>query len=162
MPEYQERGVVWEDLEIGDLISTIHWFVTPDDIKKAAESFDDDYPLYVDKDFAKETEWGEIVAPFYFLDASFRWVVFLSRGGMRHKNHTINAHGIFESFLPIRPADKLVGKMWVDDKYIKRDRKFLTWRIEVRNEAGELVARKYWRSLWTDREVEFPKKETYM
>ena len=98
----------------------------------------------------------------YFLDASFRWVVFLSRGGMRHKNHTINAHGIFESFLPIRPADRLVGKMWVDDKYVKRDRKFLTWRIEVRNEAGELVARKYWRSLWTDREVEFPKKESYM
>ena len=162
MPEYQERGVVWEDLEIGDLISTIHWFVTPDDIKKAAESFQDDYPLYFDRDFARETEWGEIVAPFYFLDASFRWVVFLSRGKMRHKNHTINAHGILESFLAIRPGDKLVGKMWVDDKYVKRDRKFLTWRIEVRNEEGEMVARKYWRSYWTDREATFPEKESYM
>ena len=162
MPEYQERGVVWEDLEIGDLISTIHWFVTPDDIKKAAESFQDDYPLYFDRDFAKETEWGEIVAPFYFLDASFRWVVFLSRGKMRHKNHTINAHGIFESFLPIRPGDRLVGTMWVDDKYIKRERKFLTWRIEVRNEEGEMVARKYWRSLWTDREATLPERESYM
>ena len=33
MPEYQARGVVWEDLKVGDEISTIHWFVTPDDIK---------------------------------------------------------------------------------------------------------------------------------
>ena len=161
MPEYQARGVVWEELKVGDEISTIHWFVTPDDIKMAAESFYDDNPLYFDKDFAKETEWGGIVAPFYFLDATFRWVVFLSRGKMRHKNHTINAHGILESFLPIRPGDRLVGKMFVDEKYIKRDRKFLTWRMEVRNENGELVARKFWRSLWTDREIEFPKKESY-
>ena len=56
MPEYQERGVVWEDLEIGDLISTIHWFVSPDEIKKAAESFYDDNLPYFDKDFAKDTE----------------------------------------------------------------------------------------------------------
>jgi len=49
----------------------------------------------------------------------------------------------------------------VDDKYEKRGKNFLTWRIEVRNESGELVVRKFWRSLWTDREIEFPKKEVY-
>lgn len=161
MPEYQELGVVYEDLEVGDEISTMHWFVTPDDIKMAAESFFDDYPLYFDKDFAKESEWGGIVAPFYFIDATFRWVVFLSRGKMRHANHTINAQGILESFLPIRPGDRLVGKMWVHDKYEKRGKKFLTWRMEIRNEGGELVVRKYWRSYWTERSIEFPKKETY-
>jgi hypothetical protein len=80
---------------------------------------------------------------------------------MRHKNHTINAHGILESFLPIRPGDRLVGKMFVDEKYVKRERKFLSWRMEIRNEDGEMVARKFWRSLWTDREIEFPKKESY-
>jgi len=53
MPEYQARGVVWEELKVGDEISTIHWFVTPDDIKTAAEAFDDDNPLYFDKDLPK-------------------------------------------------------------------------------------------------------------
>jgi 3-hydroxybutyryl-CoA dehydratase len=161
MPEYQERGVVYEDLNVGDLISTIHWFVTPDDIKMAAEAFFDDNPLYFDPDFAKETEWKGIIAPFYFLDATFRWVVFLSRGQMRHANHTINAHGTLESFLPIRPGDRLVGKMFVEDKFEKRGKNFLTWRMEVHNEDGEMVARKYWRSYWTNRSIEFPTKESY-
>jgi 3-hydroxybutyryl-CoA dehydratase len=161
MPEYQERGVVYEDLNVGDLISTIHWFVTPDDIKMAAEAFFDDNPLYFDPDFAKESEWGGIVAPFYFLDATFRWVVFLSRGQMRHANHTINAHGTLESFLPIRPGDRLVGQMFVEDKFEKRGKNFLTWRMEVRNEDGEMVVRKYWRSFWTNRSIEFPTKESY-
>ena len=162
MPEYQTNGVVFDDLEVGQEISTINWFVTPEDIAKAADSFDDDYPLYFDKDFAKETEWGGIIAPFYFLDATFRWVVFLSRGRMSHKCHTINAQGILESFLPIRPGDRLVGTMWVDEKFVKRGKNFLVWRMEVRNEAGEMVARKYWRSYWTDREIEFPKPESYI
>jgi 3-hydroxybutyryl-CoA dehydratase len=161
MPEYQERGVVFEDLNVGDLISTIHWFVTPDDIKMAAEAFFDDNPLYYDQDFAKETEWKGIIAPFYFLDATFRWVVFLSRGGMRHGNHTINAHGTLENFLPVRPGDRLVGKMWVEEKFEKRGKNFLTWRMEVLNEDGEMVARKFWRSYWTNRSIEFPKKESY-
>ena len=161
MPEYQTNGVRFEDLEVGQEISTMHWFVTPDDIASAAEAFYDDYPLYFDKDFAKESEWGGIIAPFYFLDATFRWVVFLSRGRMRHQCHTINAQGILESFLPIRPGDRLVGKMWVHEKFQKRGKNFLVWRMEVRNEDGELVARKFWRSYWTDREIEFPKKETY-
>ena len=161
MPEYQERGVVFEDLNVGDLISTIHWFVTPDDIKMAAEAFFDDNPLYFDPDFAKESEWGGIIAPFYFLDATFRWFVFLSRGRMRHADHTINAHGTLESFLPIRPGDRLVGKMFVEDKFEKRGKNFLTWRMEVHNEDGEMVARKYWRSYWTNRSIEFPTKESY-
>ena len=161
MPEFQEKGVVFEDLNVGDLISTIHWFVTPDDIQMAAEAFFDDNPLYYDKDFAKESEWGGIVAPFYFLDATFRWGVFLSRGGYRHANHTINAHGILENFLPIRPGDQVVGKMWVHDKYEKRGKNFLVWRMELRNEEGELVSRKFWTSWWTNRSIEFPKKETY-
>jgi len=165
MPEFQERGVVFEDLEVGQLISTMHWFVTPDDIKMAADAFFDDNPLYSDPDFAKESEWGGIIAPFYFLDATFRWGVFLARGGARHGNHTINAHGILENFLPIRPGDRLVGKMWVHDKYKKEspkgDKKFLVWRMELVNEDGEMVCRKFWRSLWTDRSIEFPKKESY-
>ena len=66
-----------------------------------------------------------------------------------------------ESFLPIRPGDRLVGKMWVDDMFEKRGKNFLTWRMEVRNEEDELVVRKYWRSYWTDRSIEFPTKESY-
>ena len=161
MPEYQIKGVTFDDLEVGQEISTIHWFVTPQDIAKAADSFDDDYPLYFDKDFAKETEWGNVIAPFYFLDATFRWVVFLSRGGLAHACHTINAQGILESFLPIRPGDRLVGTMWVHDKFEKRGKNFLVWRMEVRNQAGEMVVRKFWRSWWTDRTIEFPKPEAY-
>ena len=66
---------------------------------------------------------------------------------MRHANHTINAHGILENFLPDSSrGTRLVGKMWVEDKYEKRGKNFLTWRMEVRNEDGELVTRKYWRS----------------
>jgi acyl dehydratase len=161
MPEFQTKGVMWEDMEVGSEVSTIHWFVTPHDIEMAAKLFQDDNPLYFSKSFAAGTEWGGIIAPFYFLDATFRWANFVSRAGKKTKNYTINAHGILESFLPVRPGDQLVGKMFVHEKYVKRDKKFLTWRIEVRNEEGEIVARKFWTSYWTDREILYPKKETF-
>ena len=161
MPEFQKKGVVWDDMEVGSEVSTIHFFVTPNDIKMAAELFHDDNPLYFSKSFAAGTEWGGIVAPFYFLDYAFRWATFVTRAGIKTKNYTINAHGILESFVPVRPGEQLVGKMFVHDKYIKRDKKFLTWRIEVHNEEGEMVARKFWTSYWTDREIIYPKKEAF-
>lgn len=161
MPEFQEKTVTWEDMQQGALVSTIHYFVTPDDIAMAAELFGDDNPLHSSKDFAKASEWGGIIGPFYLLDAIARWTSFIARAGIRTKNFTINAHGILESFLPIRPGDQLTGKMWVDNKYVKRDKKFLTWRIELYNEKGEMVARKFWTSHWTDREIVFPSKDVY-
>jgi acyl dehydratase len=161
MPEFQKKGVVWEDMEVGSEVSTVQWYVTPNDIELAADLFHDDNPLYSSPSFAKGTEWGGIIAPFYFLDATFRWTTFMTRAGIRTKNFTINAHGILESFLPIRPGDQIVGKMWVNDKYLKRGKKFLTWRIELYNEEGEMVARKFWTSHWTDREILFPKKEVF-
>jgi len=85
----------------------------------------------------------------------------LARAGKKTKNFTINAHGVLESFLPIRPGDQIVGKMFVHEKYVKRERKFLTWRIELFNENGEMVARKFWTSLWTDREIIYLKKEVW-
>jgi acyl dehydratase len=161
MPEFQKKGVVWDDMEVGSVVSTIHFFVTPTDIKMAAELFHDDNALYFSRSFAAGTEWGGIIAPFYFLDFAFRWATFVARAGIKTKNYTINAHGILESFLPVRPGDQLVGKMYVHEKYVKRDKNFLTWRIEVHNEEGEMVARKFWTSYWTDREIVYPKKESF-
>ena len=89
------------------------------------------------------------------------YIVGSFRGLAGMGTHTINAQGILESFLPIRPGDRLVGTMWVHEKFQKRGKNFLVWRMEVRNEAGEMVARKFWRSYWTDREIEFPKPESY-
>jgi hypothetical protein len=51
--------------------------------------------------------------------------------------------------------------MWVHEKYDKRGKNFLTWRMELVNEDGELVSRKFWTSWWTNRSIEFPKKESY-
>jgi acyl dehydratase len=161
MPEIEEKAVTWDDMQEGALVSTIQVFVTPEDIAKAAEGFAEDNPVHFSKDFAKASEWGGIIGPFYLIDSIARWVGFMHKAGIRTKCSTINAHGIIESFLPVRPGDILTGKMWVDNKYIKRDNKFLTWRIELTNEQGELVVRKYWTSLWTDRVVVWPTKESY-
>jgi hypothetical protein len=51
--------------------------------------------------------------------------------------------------------------MFVHEKYVKRDKNFLTWRIEVHNEEGQMVARKFWTSYWTNREILYPKKESF-
>jgi acyl dehydratase len=161
MPQYQPATVFYDELQVGEEISTLHWFVTPYDIEQAADMFHDDNAVYSSKSFAQGTEWGGIVAPFYFLDATFRWANFVAASRRHIGEYTINAHGVLESFLPIRPGDRLTGTMWVHEKFVKRERNFLTWRIEVKNEEGELVARKFWRSYWTGRKITYPTKESY-
>jgi len=70
--------------------------------------------------------------------------VLLARGGMRHKNHTINARdtGILPSH---STGDRLVGKcVWTTNT--KRRKEFSDMANRVAERECEMVVRKFWRS----------------
>jgi acyl dehydratase len=102
--------------------------------------------LYSDPEFAKHTDIGYVVAPFYITLGEF--LPPLMKQGLKMGVNTIYSSSIKESFKPIFVGDLITKKMSVEDKFEKRGKKFYTWRIEYFNQDGELVKRHLRTSYW--------------
>lgn len=146
MPEVATNDIGWDDLVPGTEITTQYYLITPEDIKKEAEAYEDYNPLYSDPEFAEKTDIGSMVFPFYItlgeFDLPFRKV------GSRLSENTVYAKSIRESFLPIRVGDIIAKKFYIEEKYEKRGKRFLTYRIDWINQNGELVHRHLRTSYW--------------
>lgn len=146
MPEVGAIDLKWEDLAPGRVIASQTYLITPDDIREEAEAYEDYNPIYSDIDFAKSTDIGYVVAPFYMTLGEF--LPPLMKVDLKMGVNTVYASSIVESFKPIFIGDLITKKMSVEDKYEKRGKKFFTWRIEWTNQDGELVKRHLRTSYW--------------
>ena len=71
MPEVATNDIGWDDLVPGTEITTQYYLITPEDIKKEAEAYEDYNPLYSDPEFAEKTDIGSMVFPFYITLGEF-------------------------------------------------------------------------------------------
>lgn len=146
MPEVGVIDIKWEDLVPGRVIASQTYLIAPDDIRDEAEAYEDYNPLYSDPDFAKKTEIGYMVAPFYITLGEF--LPPLMKVDLKMGTNTIYAKSIKESFSPIFVGDLITKTLSVEEKYEKRGKKFFVWRIEWVNQEGELVKRHLRTSYW--------------
>jgi acyl dehydratase len=146
MPEVGVIDIKWEDLVPGKVIASQTYLITPDDIREEAEAYEDYNPLYSDPEFAKNTDMGCVVAPFYITLGEF--LPPLMKAGLKMGVNTIYSSSIKESFKPIFVGDLITKKLTVEDKFEKRGKKFYTWRFEWFNQDGELVKRHLRTSYW--------------
>jgi acyl dehydratase len=146
MPEVGTIDLRWDDIVPGRVVASQTYLITPEDIREEAEAYEDYNPLYSDDDFASKSDIGSVVAPFYITLGEF--LPGLMKADLKMGVNTIYASSIKESFMPIFVGDAITRTLAFEDKFEKRGKKFLTWRIEWKNQRGELVKRHLRTSYW--------------
>jgi acyl dehydratase len=146
MPEVGTKDLKWEDLTPGKVIALQTYLISLDDIREEAEAYEDYNPIYSDVEFAARSDIGYVVAPFFLTLGEF--VLPLLKDGMKMGVNTIFASSIKESFRPIFVGDVITKTLSVEETYEKRGKKFLVWRIEWRDQNGELVQSQLRTSYW--------------
>ena len=146
MPEVGTKDLKWEDLTPGRLIASQTYLMTLDDIREEAEAYEDYNPLYSSPEYAARSDIGSVVAPFYITLGEF--LPGLMKADLKMGVNTIYASSIKEHFKPIFVGDLITKTLAVEETFEKRGKKFLTWRIEWKNQDGELVKRHIRTSYW--------------
>jgi acyl dehydratase len=146
MPEIGTRNLVWEELTPGKFVASQAYLLTLDDIREEAEAYEDYNPLYSDPEFASKSDIGFVVAPFFLSLGEF--VLPLLKNDYKMGVNTIYASSVKESFKPIFVGDIITKKIYVEETYEKRGKKFLVWRIEWINQNDEMVQLHLRTSYW--------------
>jgi len=121
----------YEDIEIGKVLGEMDWEVTEDMIDTQCR-MDRDFDIW----YSLQSPWGGRIAPPQISYRPPRWL--LSR--------TYNIRGLFcewemENVKPIKPGTRLHVTASVVDKYIKKDREFVTYQAEAVDPDGAVVFR---------------------
>ena len=153
MPQTAEHNLTWENAFIGQSFPPFYWKLTADEIKwYTGEVLEDQNPAYLDEEFATKTKLGGIVAPAGMLNYyAFWWRVLQNANRLPESTGMVYTKGSTEFFNPARPGDVLTINLSVIDRYQRRDKNYLTWLTEVRNQNGEQIVRSeatWW--FWSD------------
>ena len=129
-----------EDFEVGAIFDIGYYEVTREEIIRFAQKYDP-FPFHVDEEFASKTVFGGII--------SSGWLTSLVWLRLMHKNFID-----YETFLgspgheevkwptPVRPDDKLNGKLEVLERRVSSSRPdlgFIKYRATLTNQNDELV-----------------------
>ena len=134
----------FEDLEIGEALTTDKHTVTKEDVDNFADLSGDEFYAHTDPDAASRSLFGEIVAHGYF-------VLSRAAGLFVHPDEgpVILNYGLenLRFLAPVPPGDTIQAKLIVKRKTVRQKRetdKFIFgvvyWDVEVTNQDGELVA----------------------
>ena len=150
MPYCVKNQLKWEDLEKDALVGETLFYLIPEDLHQHCTIYGDDSPYCLDKDFADE-RFGGLIAPPSAQNMYGHFFFILKLGAQKLTyDITMHSYGKYEWYQPVRVGDLLNARMYVAEKFKKRDKRYLTWRIEVFNHRGEPVSTKWHRSNWPD------------
>jgi acyl dehydratase len=124
------------------------WEVERGAIRRFANAIDDPNPLYHDAGYAKNSKYGEMIAPFGFcgwpIKGGLMEMIGLVLGPMMNAGYPIilDAGVEFESFVPIRAGDTLVSYSMITniaEKTAKSGKTMLIPTIEMNllNQNGD-------------------------
>jgi len=125
------RRATFEDIEIGRTLGEMEWEIT-DDLIDVQCMLDQDFdPLFFPQGTARKR-----VAPPQITYRPPRWLF----------SRTYNVRGLFvrwenESFRAIEPNARIRVTGSIVDKFIRKDREFVVYQAEGRDQAGNLIFR---------------------
>ena len=143
--EFDEHGnrTTYDEIEVGRDLGSLEWVITEQDIEKQCSIDEDFHPWFafdIQEDVgASDSQWAGIIAPPQIQYRPPRWL--LSR--------TYNIRGVFykwdfENLKEIRPGETITVTGRILDKWIDREREFMSYEAEGRDERGDIV-------FWTTR-----------
>ena len=129
----------YEDFEVGQVFETPGRTITEADIVNFAGVSGDFYSLHTDKEFAERTMFGERIAHGLLVVSIVSGLWF--RLGIFEPT-IIAFYGIdrLRFTAPVRPGDTIRAKITVVGKEEKKMGGLVTFRNEVYNQKGEMVA----------------------
>ncbi len=138
----------WEDVDFDGVHENEHTFtVDEEDIRSYSEGILDNNPLFNDEEAAKKGPLAGLTAHPLFLTTIGFWLT--GDGGPGSWIRTpgaINPGQIIEFHEPIRLGDVIRAKSGFHDKWIKRGKRYITYKTEYYNQNDLLVA-EWWITL---------------
>jgi acyl dehydratase len=143
-----EGKLTYDFFYVGQELPRYTHTVTEEEIDNFCKSFGEKNPVYLDNRVARKAGFDGRIAPpmmvryyahFQNLFKGFRETV---------PGHSIHVSGEYSFLHPVRPGDTIVTKGKVVDKYIKKDKKFLTFELTSINQDGEVVVINVHTSMW--------------
>lgn len=131
----------WEEVDDeGWIDGEIQFQVELEDMLAYAEGVMDTNPLFTDVEAAESGPFGGIIAHPMFLTQIIFWSTGLdSRGSWIKTPGAVNPGQNIKFGVPIRPGDTIRQKSRFHDKWIKRNKRYLSYETEFYNQKDELV-----------------------
>jgi 3-hydroxybutyryl-CoA dehydratase len=132
----------WDAAEVGDTAPDKTVAVTPALVALYARTSDDDNPLYTDERFARAHGFDGLAVPVSMavrMAPGKRSTIIKHKGYQHPVRPTPFARWQCETFVPVKPGDVITSESFLDEKYEKRGRKYLVWKVIGRNQRGEIV-----------------------
>ena len=132
----------WSVAEVGDSVAPRVTTVDPDRIALYVKTSGDRNPLFTDEKFARSLgfEGLKVPASMAIRMAPGRRTRIMKQKGYRQPiRPTPFARWECQFFAPVKPGDVITSESRLDEKYEKRGRKYLVWKVTGYNQRGEVV-----------------------
>lgn len=134
---------------IGKKYPPVEYEIGKEKIKEFALATGDENPLYLDDDYAKDSKFGEIIAPPMFAvvyaKEPVKSMLLDPELGL---NLIMLVHGEeeFEFLEIVRPGDVITTEGWIGNVYEKEEKKldFLIYETVSSNQEGKIVCKVKW------------------
>ena len=132
----------WAVAAVGDSVPPIDTLVDPARIALYIKTSGDNNPIYSDEKFAKSVGLDGLAVPVSMAMrvAPTRRAIIMSRKGYKHPvRPTPFARWECTFFAPMKPGDVITSESQMSEKFEKRGRKYVVWKVAGRNQRGEVV-----------------------
>ena len=127
----------FDDIVIGEEIPTKKCILTKEMIQKYADAIEDHNPLYFDEGYAKESQFGGLIAP-PSIHALLLFECTFDEDDARATG-VINMGQTWSYDVPARPGDIITLRRTLRDKYIRSNRLFVHHENIFLNQDGQVI-----------------------
>jgi len=128
----------WEEIDFGsqeEIPGEQTFVITAEDMKAYAEGVLDNNPLMIDEEYAKNSSYGELVPhPLFLVQIGFWCIGIKGRGNWIRTPGARNPGQEIEIYEPFRVGETIHIKMRPHDRYIKRQKYYLKYKVDYYNQ----------------------------
>lgn len=134
---YQQE-IFYDDLEKGRTFPPYRYRLEPEYVQAYLQAVGEDNPVFRDEQAAREAGFESVIVP-PFAIVSYG-SIYLAMG-RRPPTGYLNTSISFEFLAPLQVGAEVTMNLSVEDKFIKRERKFIILKAVVDDAHGAAVAR---------------------
>ena len=144
----EQKELVYDFFHPGQEIPPYTHTVTAEEIDTFCQNFKETNPVYLDDAAAKEQGFPGRIAPPMIVRFYAHIQNVLPGFNRVVPGHSVHASGAYEFLCPVRPGDTITTTGKIVDKYLKKERKYVSFELISKNQHGETVVVNRHTSVW--------------